>query len=390
MYEFAVTPAVTQLRRPGVIITEVAPGSLGEELRLEILKSRVAAVRLHHHGFDVPPAVLEYLAKSITHNGRDLEGAINRLLAHNTLSSQPVTLEMAEREVRDLPWRKYQTFVIIEFYRVKCPRCGLKVEAVPQLPSKAPFSKDFEDAVGLACESAAARPVARQFGLAASTVRAIDLRYWERWAQQRRKPRPHEAAAHLVAAGRELEGRTALLLDDRRGAAVDAHLLRPEHGPAGQRETPAPVGVRPDLRELPGGHVRFDVPVLPGHPDRVITIDARVTRRGRVRSSSGEVRPRVFVSASIRLGPHERQVELGLVDRRQMQFPMLIGRSAIARACLVDVSRTYLITGKPKTRKQKELQRTIAAREQRLARRKPEAARVVGGHARDGGRRRSP
>lgn len=34
MYEFAVTPAVTQLRRPGVIITDVTPGSLGEELEL--------------------------------------------------------------------------------------------------------------------------------------------------------------------------------------------------------------------------------------------------------------------------------------------------------------------------------------------------------------------
>jgi putative radical SAM enzyme (TIGR03279 family) len=36
MYEFAVTPAVTQLRRPGVIITEIAPESLAEELGLEI------------------------------------------------------------------------------------------------------------------------------------------------------------------------------------------------------------------------------------------------------------------------------------------------------------------------------------------------------------------
>jgi chromosomal replication initiator protein len=87
-------------RLAGGLVVEM--GSLGEELRLEILKSRVAAVRVHHHGFDVPQAVLEYLAKSITHNGRDLEGAINRLLAHNTLSGQPVTLEMAEREVRDL------------------------------------------------------------------------------------------------------------------------------------------------------------------------------------------------------------------------------------------------------------------------------------------------
>jgi chromosomal replication initiator protein len=87
-------------RLAGGLVVEM--GSLGEELRLEILKSRVATVRVHHHGFDVPHAVLEYLAKSITHNGRDLEGAINRLLAHNTLSAQPITLEMAEREVRDL------------------------------------------------------------------------------------------------------------------------------------------------------------------------------------------------------------------------------------------------------------------------------------------------
>ncbi len=35
MYEFAVTPAVTQMRRPGVIVTEIAPKSLAEELELE-------------------------------------------------------------------------------------------------------------------------------------------------------------------------------------------------------------------------------------------------------------------------------------------------------------------------------------------------------------------
>ncbi len=34
MYEFAVTPAITQLRRPGVLIVEVAPESLAEELEL--------------------------------------------------------------------------------------------------------------------------------------------------------------------------------------------------------------------------------------------------------------------------------------------------------------------------------------------------------------------
>jgi chromosomal replication initiator protein len=87
-------------RLAGGLVVEM--GSLGEELRLGILKSRVAAARAHHASFDVPAQVLEYLARSITHNGRDLEGAVNRLLAHSKLNATAVTLEMAEREVRDL------------------------------------------------------------------------------------------------------------------------------------------------------------------------------------------------------------------------------------------------------------------------------------------------
>jgi hypothetical protein len=47
----------------------------------------------------------------------------------------------------------------------------------------------FEEAVGQACENAAVRRVARQFGLAASMVRAIDLRYLLRLAEGRRRQR---------------------------------------------------------------------------------------------------------------------------------------------------------------------------------------------------------
>lgn len=93
-----------------------------------------------------------------------------------------------EREVRDLPCFEYRTTVVVELYRLKCSDCGLTTEKVAQLPSKAPFSRRFEDAVGLACESAAVRRVARQFGLAESTVRAIDIRYLKRWAAARRRP----------------------------------------------------------------------------------------------------------------------------------------------------------------------------------------------------------
>jgi len=99
-----------------------------------------------------------------------------------------VIVETYEREVRDLPWSQYRATVVIELHRVRCPDCGIKTEKVEQLPSRAPFSKRFEEAVGEACESAAVRRVARQFRLAASTVRAMDLRYLKRWAATRRKP----------------------------------------------------------------------------------------------------------------------------------------------------------------------------------------------------------
>lgn len=108
-----------------------------------------------------------------------------------------------EREVRDLPWSEYRTTVVIELYRVRCPDCGVKTEKVPQLPSKAPFSKRFEEAVGLACESAAVRRVARQFGLASSTVRAIDVRYLSRWSEGRRKPALRQMGVDEIYLGKK-------------------------------------------------------------------------------------------------------------------------------------------------------------------------------------------
>jgi transposase len=96
--------------------------------------------------------------------------------------------EISERAVRDLSWGVYQTTVWVELHRLKCAECGIRREKVLMLPSKAPFSKRFEEAIGLACESASARMVALRFKMPESTVRAIDLRYLERWSAARRKP----------------------------------------------------------------------------------------------------------------------------------------------------------------------------------------------------------
>ncbi|MFS8036393.1 chromosomal replication initiator protein DnaA [Xanthobacter sp. AM11] len=87
-------------RLAGGLVVEVGP--LEEDLRLEILKSRYQTLAEQHRGFAVPAPVLEFLARSVGQSGRDLDGALNKLLAFNQLTGEPVTLDMAENAVKDL------------------------------------------------------------------------------------------------------------------------------------------------------------------------------------------------------------------------------------------------------------------------------------------------
>ena len=100
-----------------------------------------------------------------------------------------------------------------------------------------------------------------------------------------------------------------------------------------------------NLRELAGGKVRFDVRLHRSRPERRVTIVAPVARRTRVRSSTGASEVRVFVTATIRVGPHSIRAEFGLVDRARMIYRMLLGRTALGSRFLVDPSRRYLLTG---------------------------------------------
>jgi len=80
----------------------VEMGALDEPLRIKILEARIAAARLVHPNFSVPPAVVSYVASVIETNGRDLDGAVNRLLAHMSLTGASLTVETAETAIRDL------------------------------------------------------------------------------------------------------------------------------------------------------------------------------------------------------------------------------------------------------------------------------------------------
>ena len=67
------------------------------ELRISILEAKAARA-----GVDVPFKVLEFLAHKITSNVRELEGALNRLVAHANLFGRPVTLETTHEVLHDI------------------------------------------------------------------------------------------------------------------------------------------------------------------------------------------------------------------------------------------------------------------------------------------------
>ena len=70
--------------------------------------------------------------------------------------------------------------------------------------------------------------------------------------------------------------------------------------------------------------------MAPVHDERIVT------------DSSGHRSRRVFLRTLMRVGDLEREIEINLTDRRGMLFPMLLGRSAMARAFTVDPARSFL------------------------------------------------
>src|SRR5262249_15246046 len=99
-------------RLAGGLVVEM--GSLGEELRLGILRQRVASARAHHASFDVPDQMLDYLDRSISHNADAAKAAFTRMLPLSNRNAHRSTWEMAEREVLDLTRRQEPKRIKIE------------------------------------------------------------------------------------------------------------------------------------------------------------------------------------------------------------------------------------------------------------------------------------
>lgn len=86
------------------------------ELRRSILEHRLA----RFSPADVPADVIEFLARTINRNVRELVGGLNKLIAYAQLTGQAVSLQLAEEQLTDILSANRRRITIDEIQRTVC------------------------------------------------------------------------------------------------------------------------------------------------------------------------------------------------------------------------------------------------------------------------------
>ncbi|WP_156842653.1 chromosomal replication initiator protein DnaA [Novosphingobium aquimarinum] len=86
------------------------------ELRRSILENRLQRFA----SVDVPADVIEFLARTINRNVRELVGGLNKLIAYAQLTGQAVSLQLAEEQLTDILSANRRRITIDEIQRTVC------------------------------------------------------------------------------------------------------------------------------------------------------------------------------------------------------------------------------------------------------------------------------
>jgi chromosomal replication initiator protein len=96
------------------LVADIQPADL--ELRRTILEQRLANMP----EAQVSEDVVEFLARTISRNVRELEGGLNKLLAYAQLTGKPVTRTLAEEQLKDILSACRRRITIDEIQRAVC------------------------------------------------------------------------------------------------------------------------------------------------------------------------------------------------------------------------------------------------------------------------------
>jgi chromosomal replication initiator protein len=87
-------------RLSGGLVVTIA--GFDNDLRRSIVQMRAEQAGFRFAGVAFPSAVIDYIAHTVVSHGRDLDGAVNRLVAATQLTGEPITVTLAERTLGDL------------------------------------------------------------------------------------------------------------------------------------------------------------------------------------------------------------------------------------------------------------------------------------------------
>jgi len=96
------------------LVADIQPASI--ELRRSILDSKLTRFA----PLEVPADVIEFLARTITRNVRELVGGLNKLIAYAQLTGQEVSLQLAEEQLTDILSANRRRITIDEIQRTVC------------------------------------------------------------------------------------------------------------------------------------------------------------------------------------------------------------------------------------------------------------------------------
>ena len=96
------------------LVADIQPADI--ELRRSILEHRLARFA----PADVPADVVEFLARTINRNVRELVGGLNKLIAYAQLTGQKVSLQLAEEQLTDILSANRRRITIDEIQRTVC------------------------------------------------------------------------------------------------------------------------------------------------------------------------------------------------------------------------------------------------------------------------------
>jgi chromosomal replication initiator protein len=163
------------------------------ELRISILEAKAARA-----GVAVPAKVMDFIAHKITTNVRELEGALNRLVAHANLFGRAITLETTQEVLHDI---------------LKAHDRRVTIEEIQKRVAEH-FSMRMSDMTSARRARAVARPRQVAMYLAKQLTQRSLPEIGRRFGN-----RDHTTVMHAVARVTELIGRDA-------GFAEDVELLR--------------------------------------------------------------------------------------------------------------------------------------------------------------------